>query len=81
MLIPLPRLAAIVQSGDGASLMLVRRVVFMLRGMSQVLGAPADLVAIWYPQAKRALARIDGNERANCLTKCLGGPVCPACVP
>ena len=69
------------QSGDGASLMLVRRVVFMLRGMSQVLGAPADLVAIWYPQAKRALARIDGNERANCLTKCLGGPVCPACVP
>lgn len=72
----------IVQSGDGASLMLVRRVVFMLRGMSQVLGAPADMVSIWYQQAKSALARIDGHEQTNCFTKCIErSGACRGCVP
>jgi 4-amino-4-deoxy-L-arabinose transferase-like glycosyltransferase len=43
----------IIQSAGG--LTLVRRVVFMLRGLCQVLGCPVDLVRTWEPVARKAL--------------------------
>ena len=60
----------ITQSSGG--LTLVRRVVFMLRGLCQVLGCPVDLVKTWEPIARQVLDRPAKHTGLTRCTRCCG---------
>lgn len=56
----------------------MRRVVFMLRGLCQVLGCPVDLVKTWEPVARHVLNRpATQGGLAMCARCCRGGELGP----